>query len=548
MSQGAARHATDADALCRQGVAQWQRGEWDAAAETLAHAVLLAPHHAAARANLGNALLELGRVTEALSHLNAAAMLRPDHAPAQYNLGNALLAAGDAEAAELRFAAALRLDPTHVGAHNNYGNALRVLSRPEEAMVSYRRAATLRPDLAGTHNNLGSALLALHRPAEAEAALREALRLRPDYAEAANNLGGALLALDRPDEALVQFRRAVTLDAGQVQARFGESLALLTLGDYRAGWAAYESRWHDPRFRDDERSYDIPLWLNAPDDRIAGRTLLLHAEQGLGDTIQFVRYVPLVRRLGARVVLEVQAPLRRLAEGMADVTITVGADLPECDAHCPLLSLPLAFGTELPTVPATIPYLRPDPARVAAWQRTLGPRVGLRVGLAISGCSEHPDDALRSIPAALLHPLLILPGVEFHLVQKDLRDIDASVLRQLPGPRIHADALCDFAETAALLSALDLLVTVDTSVAHLGGALGLPVWLLLQSNADFRWLRVREDSPWYPTARLFRQDGARRWEPVVARVAQALRDAARQQLRDRRTGAHLSDACGRHTT
>jgi tetratricopeptide (TPR) repeat protein len=520
---------SDAEALRRLGLAQWQRGERAQAAETLARAVAAAPGDADARSDLGNVLLALDRPAEAVAHLAETALLRPERAAAHYNLGNALLAAGRPEDAEARFRAALGRDPTHAGAHNNRGNALRALGRAEEAVACYRHAVALRPDLAGAHNNLGSALLALHRPEEAEAALRAALRLRPDYAEACNNLGGALLALDRPAEALPHFRRAVALDAGQVQARFGESLALLTLGDYRAGWAAYESRWLDPHFCADERSYDMPLWLNAPGDAIAGRTLLLHAEQGLGDTVQFARYVPLVRRLGARVVLEVQEPLLRLLDGMADVTIAAGADLPACDVHCPLLSLPLAFGTALATVPADVPYLRADPALCAAWRQRLGPRSGLRIGLAISGDPAHPDDALRSIPAALLGPLLALPGAELHLVQKDVRDADAALLRGAGGLHIHAAALSDFAETAALLSALDLLITVDTSVAHLGGALGLPVWLLLQSSADFRWLRVREDSPWYPTVRLFRQPAERRWEPVLARVAEALRNPDRGQ-------------------
>ncbi len=528
MSDGAtdADADADADALCHAGLGLWRDGACDAAAAMLARAVTLAPDHAEARSHLGNALLGLGRGAEALTHLQAAAELRPDVASFLYNHGNALLTAGRPAEAEMQLRAALHRDPAHAGAHNNLGNALRALGRHDEAAACYRRAIALRPDLAGAHNNLGSALLALHRPAQAEAALREALRLRPDYAEACNNLGGALLALDRPEAAGAAFRRAVQLDPALVQARFGEALALLALGEYREGWAAYESRWLDPRFCEDERSYDVPLWRNVPGSTIAGRTLLLHAEQGLGDTIQFVRYVPMVRRLGARVVLEVQAPLLRLFDGIADTVIAAGAELPPCDAHCPLLSLPCAFGTELPTIPARIPYLRADAALQREWRAALGPRTGLRVGLAISGSPGHPEDALRSIPAALLRPLLALPGVGFHLVQKDVRESDAAVLRDVPSLRNHADRLGDFADTAALLATLDLLVSVDTSVAHLGGALGLPVWLLVQSNADFRWLRVRGDSPWYPTMRLFRQHEPRRWEPVLARVADALRERA----------------------
>lgn len=513
----------DAEAQYRLGTLLWQDGEREAAALALARAVALRPGHADARNNLGNALFELGRPAEAVPHLEAAATLRPDHAPAHFNLANALLAAERVEAAEERFRTALRLDPGHAGAHNNLGHALRKLGRLEEAAASYQHATALRPDLAGTHNNLGAALLALHRPAEAAAVLAEALRRDPDYAEACNNLGGALLALDRPDEAIVLFRRAAALDPEQVQARFGESLALLALGRYREGWAAYESRWLDPRFREDERSYDRPLWLNAPGTDLAGRTLLLHAEQGLGDTIQFLRYVPLVRRLGARVVLDVQASLLRLVAGMADAAVARDAELPAYDLHCPLLSLPLAFRTELPTIPARIPYLHAEPALQRAWQQVLGKRDRLRVGLAISGSPEHPEDALRSIPAETILPLLALPGIAWHLIQKDIRPSDMAVLHRVANLRIHAERLTDFAETAALLGELDLLLSVDTSVAHLAGALGRPVWLLVQSNADFRWLRAREDSPWYPTMRLFRQQQFRCWGPVVARAADALR-------------------------
>jgi tetratricopeptide (TPR) repeat protein len=519
----------DAEAQFALGNTLWWAGERDEAVQALARAVALRPDHADARNNLGNALIELGRPEEAVPHYRAALAMRPKHAPTHYNLGNALLAAGHPADAEACFNTALALDANHAGALNNLGNALRALGRPAEAAEAYRKVVALRPDYAGTHNNLGSALLALHRPAEAAACFVEALRRQPDYAEACNNLGGALLAMDRPEQAIQLFRRAVTQDAGMAQARFGESLALLTLGRFREGWEQYESRWLDPRFREGTRSYDLKLWLNRPGEDVLGRTVLLHAEQGLGDTIHFVRYAPLLRRLGARVVLEVQAPLVKLLRGLGDPVLSEGAELPRCDLRCPLLSLPLAFRTEPRNIPASIPYLRADQATRQAWQQALGPRTRPRIGIAFSGSPDHPEDALRSIPAAQLLPLLAVPpapGAEFHVVQKDIRPADAAALRMAQGVRTYADRLTDFSETAALLSLMDLVITVDTSVAHLAGAMGLPVWLLLQHAADFRWLRGREDSPWYPTARLFRQSHAGRWEPVLARVADALRTLA----------------------
>lgn len=498
----------------------WREGAHAAALDAFAAAVALDPDFADARTNFGNALLASGRAEDAAAQLRAAVALLPDFASAHYNLGNALLAAGQTEAAEAPYRAALTRNPDHAGAYNNLGNALRAQGRVAEAAASYREAAARLPHEAGAHNNLGAALIALHRPAEAEAALRAALRCDADHADASNNLGGALLAQDRPEEALAAFRHAVACDPAQVQAMFGESLALLALGRFREGWAAYESRWQDPQFCKDERAYATPQWRGGP---VAGRTLLLHAEQGLGDTIQFIRYATLLRRAGARVVLEVQAPLVALLRDLADVVIAAGADLPPHDAHCPLLNLPLVFGTELPTVPAEIPYLRPDPARRAQWRERLGRRTWPRIGLVLSGSPDHPEDALRSIPAETLRPLLAVPSVAFHVVQTDLRAADTAVLRDMPQVRIHAAELHDFADTAALLAELDLLISVDTAVAHLAGAMGLPVWLFVQSSADFRWLRVRGDSPWYPTLQLFRQTEMLRWAPVVARVAQALR-------------------------
>ncbi len=514
---------TDAEALFALGNALWWKGEHDDALAALTRAIEVRPDHAEARNNLGNALVELGRAEESVPHYRAALAIRPGHAPTLYNLGNALLASGHAAEAETRFRAALAIMPDHAGALNNLGNVLRAQGKTAEAEASYRQAVTLRPEAAGSHNNLGSALLALHRPAEAAACFVEALRLLPDYAEACNNLGGALLAMDRPEEAAALFRRATELDPDQVQARFGEALALLSLGRFAEGWDAYESRWLDPRFTEGVRPYDTPRWEG---EDIAGRTILLHCEQGLGDTIQFVRYAPMVRALGARVVLEAQAPLLPLMSGFADIVVAEGADLPPHDVHCPLLTLPCLFGTDLGSIPADVPYIRADRRLVAAWRQRLGPAAKPRVGLALSGSPDHPEDDLRSIPAAHLRTLLAVAEVEFHIVQKDLRPDDAAVLRDSPGVRIHADRLDTFAETAALLTQMHLVVSVDTSVAHLAGAMALPLWMLLQHNADFRWLRGRSDSPWYPTARLFRQARALEWRKEVAQVAEAVRGFA----------------------
>jgi tetratricopeptide (TPR) repeat protein len=452
----------------------------------------------------GNALMQAGRPAEAAAVYETARALRPDHPPILYNLGNALLATGDAAGAEARFRAALALAPDHAGSHNNMGNALRQQGRHAEAADSYRAALALRGDLFGAFNNLGAVLLALHQPEAALAALRDSLRLNPDYAEAHNNMGGALLALGDAPRAAAAFARAVALEPTHAQAHLGLALALLTQGRLRAGFAEYEWRWQDPRFAEDLRAYDAPLWLGETDLR--GATLLVHHEQGLGDTIQFARYLPLLRARGARVVLEVQDSLLGLLAPLADTALAAGAALPPHAWRTPLLSLPRALGTEPATLPAAVPYLRAAP-------RGSLRRPGLNVALTLAGSADHGEDALRSIPAALLRPLLALPGITWHLVQKD-----GGAEAGLPAPVV----LGDFADTASALAAMDLCLSVDTAVAHLAGALARPVWIMLQHAADFRWQQQRADSPWYPTARLFRQDADRRWEPVVARVAAAL--------------------------
>ena len=442
-----------------------------------------------------------------------------------YNQGNALMMEGNPQAAEAAYAAAIAANPDHAGALNNRGNALRALDRTEEAIASYQGALRLRPEYFGTLNNIGSALLALQRPDDAEPWLRRAIAANPDYAEACNSLGGALLSLDRPAEALDWFRRAVTLDPEQAQARFGAALAALVLGDYRAGWRDYESRWEDPRFSEDVPDYATPIWGGSP---VTGRAMLVHAEQGLGDTLQFARYLPLLRQRGARITLQVQAPLAGLLAPLADRIVAFSPTprtdpIPEHEFRCPLMSLPHAFGTRLATVPAAIPYLAADPARVAAWRDRLGPAKGPRIGIAFSGSADHPEDALRSLPAARL--IACLAGAELHVIQTDLRPHDAATLAGRPDIAVHAPALTDFAETAALMMCLDRVVTVDTSLAHLAGALGRPVSILLQHAADFRWLRERTDSPWYPSARLYRQPARGDWTTPLAELTAAFAKA-----------------------
>jgi hypothetical protein len=297
----------------------------------------------------------------------------------------------------------------------------------------------------------------------------------------------------------------------------------LLSGDFKHGFAEYEWRWESEQLRANKRNFPQPLWRGQ--ESVAGKTVLLHAEQGMGDTIQFCRYAPLLAERGARVILEVQKPLRELLSTLAGVAqvVSAGDPLPDFDMHCPLLSLPLAFETEPAAIPAATPYLSASPQLLKDWERRLGPHDRPRVGLVWSGSTFLKNDRNRSIALSALLPLLDIDAT-FISLQKDVRAKDAVTLQDRTDIRDVRDELKDFTDTAALVSHLDLVISVDTSVGHLAGALAKPVWMLLPYVPDWRWQLDRDDSPWYPTARLFRQDEARSWQGVVARVHAALQE------------------------
>jgi tetratricopeptide (TPR) repeat protein len=347
-----------------------------------------------------------------------------------------------------------------------------------------------------------------------------ALAARRDYAEAYANRGVTLYDLKRFDEALVSYDQAIGLQPDYADAHFFKSLSSLVTGDFERGWSEYEWRHRAPAARLTERTFRQPLWLG--ESELAGKTILLHSEQGFGDTIQFSRYVPLVAARGARVLLEVEEPLCELMNGLAGPAqvIAKGDPLPDFDLRCPLPSLPLAFGTRLETIPSDAPYLRLPRQALDYWNSMLGARDRLRVGLAWAGNTKHVRDAERSMRLRDLQPLLD-SGATFVSLQKDLRAEDDGTLKSCNMIQF-GEELGDFSDTAALISQLDLVISVDTSVAHLAGALGKPVWILLTHAPDWRWLLDRDDSPWYPTVRLFRQNESREWGGVVARLREAL--------------------------
>jgi tetratricopeptide (TPR) repeat protein len=495
-------------------------GRYNEALAVYDRCLQLRPNFAEAHFNRGNVLQTLNRYDEAVASYDRATSLRPEFALAHSNRGNALQALKRYDEALASYGRALDLRPNFVDTLSNRGGALQRLKRYDEALASYERAISLQPDHAASHFNRGTALLELLRYDEALVSFDRALAARPDFPEAHLNRGNALPELKRYDEALASYERATSLRPDYIDAHYNEALCRLLVGDFDRGWELNEWRWQSEQLRDGKRDFKQPLWLGT--NEIAGKTMLLHAEQGFGDTFQFSRYVPLVAERGARVILEVQKPLRDLMSSVAgaEQVICRGDPLPDFDIHCPLFSLPLAFGTRLETIPSAVPYLRASPQAMTEWEGRLGPKHRPRIGLAWSGRLVPRD---RSIPLRALLSLLDVDAT-FVSLQKDVRSEDATALQERSDILHFGDALKDFSDTAAVIANLDLVISIDTSVANLAGALARPLWVMLLFTPDWRWMLDRDDSPWYPTARLFRQDATHAWDNVLTRVHTALRD------------------------
>jgi len=511
--------------LQRQAVSSFEQGYPDKAERLCAAILEYRAGDFDALHLLGFIHLQRGRHIDAIGFLTRAVKADATSADAMSNLGLALHGAGRFEEAIAHYRHALVLAPRHPEILYNLGNAHLALDRIDDALESYDETLVNNSSHVGARVNRGNTLLRFNRPADALASYDQALAVMPGHPQILTNRGHALRRLDRPQEALADLEAALTKAGEFPEAHFEAALAHLTLGDFKAGWKAYEWRWKTGAFAEKRRSFPQPLWLGGVPP--AAKTILLHAEQGFGDTIQFIRYAPLLAGRGARVICEVQPELVSLLSQLdgqfENVTIIAkGEALPHFDLHCPLLSLPLAFGTELSTIPARVPYLAAPAARVAHWRGRLSVS-GPRAGFVWSGSSAHKNDANRSIPLARLAPLLeSLPFACFSL-QRDMRDTDREALQRLPKLGDVGPELGDFAETAAVISQLDVVVSVDTAVAHLAGAMGKPVVILLPHAADFRWLRGRADTPWYPTAKLVRQPAFGDWDSVIAGLAEALR-------------------------
>jgi tetratricopeptide (TPR) repeat protein len=514
----------DAAALANRGVTLHALTRFQDALASYDAAAALWPDGDAVFANRGITLHALKRFDEALASFDHALALRPDNAEALGSRGVTLHMLRRFDEALASYDRALALRPDHAEVHSNRSVALFELRRFAEALASCDRALALQPDYPEAHSSRGNALSVMRRFDEASANYDRALALRPDYAEAHTGFGVTLHALKRFDDELRCYERALAARPDFVEAHYNRALCRLLIGDFDRGWAEHEWRWETEQFKHSKRNFAQPQWTGSQE--IAGKTILLHAEQGFGDTIQFCRYATRVAALDARVILAVQEPLRDLLRSLDGVVqvISMGDAVPPFDMHCFFLSLPLVFGTRLATIPGETPYLRVSSQAVANWSARLPPKTRPRIGLAWSGRPDHSNDQNRSIDlAAFLSPLKGIDAT-FVSLQREVRAADAIVLQERSDLVHFGDELKDFSDTAALVASLDLVIAVDTSVAHLAGALGKPVWILLPFIPDWRWLLERDDSPWYPTARLFRQDDSRRWDGAFGRLRAALAD------------------------
>ena len=494
-----------------------QRGKPGEAFRHRAAAVAARPGSVDAPNHLGHVLRALKRDGDALASFDQALALDPRHIDALGNRGDVLLALRRPAEALACFEAVLAVSPRHTDARANRGVALATLGRHAAALADFDAILATAPHPVASFNR-GNALSALDRNAEAIAAYDRTLALVPDHAAAWSSRGLCLQALNRHADAIASFDRALALAPDFAEAHLNKSLALLALGDYPRGQAEYEWRWKRAGADDLRHKFGRPLWLG--ESSIQGRTILVHAEQGLGDTIQFARYVPLLARMGAAVIVETHAELKPLLSRLAGARTVIarGEPRPAFDVHCPLGSLPLALRTELGSVPADIPYLAADPGRVAPWRTRLETVPGPRVALAWAGNSAHANDRNRSVPLTQLRALWASGGARFVSVQRDQRAGDAELLAGEPVLHLGGE-LADFDDAAAVLACCDLTITVDTAVANLAGALGRPVWVLLPFSSDWRWTADGARSPWYPSARLYRQPQPGDWDSVIARVA-----------------------------
>jgi len=515
---------TYAEAHNNMGFALAHRGKPDAAIMCYQQAARLKADYFEANHNLGNVLSEQGRFDESVTAYHEALRVRPDEPRVLKCLAITLSRQNKFDEAVATFQRAVKVRPDFSDAWNDLGITLARQNKHTEAIAAYREAIKFRPDYPEAHNNLGNAVRNVGRFDESLDCYRKALTLRPDYADAHNNFGIALSEMGRFDEAVASYTRCLELRPNHVDAHMNRALTWLRKGDYAQGWAEYEWRWKKRNLTN--RPLIQPQWNGFP---LEGRTILLITEQGFGDVLQFIRYAPILKSQGARVVFECPDKLIKLVTGCpgVDVLIPQGAPLPAYDVYAPLLTVPGLVGTSLARIPNEVPYIPTDSQLVDKWRRELSNHREFKVGINWQGNPKYAGDFHRSIPLKFFEPLARVPGVRLFSLQKnDGVEQLAQIAGDFPvtdlGGRLDVDT-GPFLDTAAVLTCLDLFITSDTAVAHLAGALGVPVWMALSTTPDWRWLFGREDNPWYPTMRIFRQETFMDWAPVFDRIAAELR-------------------------
>jgi tetratricopeptide (TPR) repeat protein len=510
------------DAHNNLGNALRGQGQLDEAIASSRHAIALKPNFPEAHNNLGSALAGKGQLDEAIAAFRQAILLNPNLAEVHRNLGGVLKDKGQLDEAIAAYRQAIALRPDVSEAHFDLGITLQAKKLFDEAVAAYRQTIVLRPNFAEAHSNLGSALKEKGKLNEAIAAYHQAIALNPNFPEAQYNLANALIARGQLDEAIAAYRQAITLRPEYAEAHGNLALALLMRGDFQPGWEEYEWRRKCNDSQLSPQNFTQPEWDGSP---LEGRTLLLYTEQGFGDAIQFIRYLPLVAERGGKIIIACQEQLQRLFKMTARgwQIVSQGEPLPRFDLHCPLLSLPRVFRTTLPDIPKTVPYLQADAEIAKRWQHRLADHsLVMKVGIAWAGSPTNKNDRNRSMKLSSLAPLGQMPGVRFISLQKGKASVEAKTPPAGMQLIDWTEDLKDFANTAALIANLDLVIAVDTAVVHLAGAMGKPVWTLLPFVPDWRWLLERDDSPWYPSMQLFRQSSSGDWDSVVARVVPAL--------------------------
>lgn len=513
-----------ADAFYNKGLALYELGEFEQAITSYDSAIKLNNRYLEAYFNRGVSFDKLNNYHAAIINYDQVIKINSNFVEAYYNKGLSLFELGKFDEAINNYDSAIKLNHRHLRAYFNRGVALDKLNDYHAAIINYDRVIKLNSDYFEAYSNKGLSLSELHCFDDAIACYDKAIHIKPDYAEAFFNRGAALFELKKFDAAIESYDQAIKIDPNFAEAYWNKSIVKLILGEYIDGWMLYEWRWKIIALPNGYilRNFEQALWLG--DTSIKDKVILIHAEQGLGDTIQFCRYITMIEALAPKkIILEAPKALLSLLSTLKNqvTLIEQGSSIPKFDLHCPLMSLPHAFKTTVDTIPAKIPYLYAEANKAKLWQSKLGLKKNLRVGIAWSGSLGHKSDTngltRRNIPLDRLGTLFELP-FEFHLLQNEIRIEDQLMLNSLTNINCHHEELIDFADTAALSMQMDLVISICTSIAHLAGALGIKTLLLLPYSADFRWMSDRNDSPWYPNTTLFRQPEIDDWDSVIEQV------------------------------